>query len=618
MGIRNQIVSYFVDSSEPPRVFLSPVTMNDEVALEIIKKEYKKPLSGKRMLHVCFDKDSKMIYLPNAHAFTKEQKEPLLLAAKLHISKQLGDYKFMPPIEGSPFSSIRIRSVDSFGYVNDAIKQHFKSDVENLTVVEANLERMPSTVKQLPAIYHNNKNFSGGLINKNISFCDEIDIKGKRRKNPISLTTVKAPFILIDMSPTVDPSATEKEWAVLSGYRDNMASQGKCSSEVIEFAPLYAAKRYLYMGWPFEEVCNVLLEFAKDFGSLIKAIDQLLIASNKLHEEGYTDPSAIPYYISFKIDPKTFPYNFKEKVQIPFFEIVSYDKKTQQIVIKTPAYLDSRICFKILEAQSRPFIVRYNPTINKIDVKVQNGIYKELKVKTKIPSTIKKMICKDMGKDDLEYRSDQRSMSVSLSSNQTCHLRKISDYYYAQDQIKKMCKERDMKFEDIDVMVGPIERIFGRGIQGGFMDEKAFENTKLKPPYQIEKGLRVMPPLMAVNSETMPSYASQTETLVHEYSHKLYSITNPEHEHLYNKNPKLRDQDPQKYWDLYLGDADEKLAHKEEIKFELKSGKSVDEIVRDKVGGAITKQSYKKTYMIALKFKEMVDEVAQEMEKEYE
>ena len=40
----------------------------------------------------------------------------------------------------------------------------------------------------------------------------------------------------------------------------------------------------------------------------------------------------------------------------------------------------------------------------------------------------------------------------------------------------------------------------------------------------------------------------------------------------------------------------------------------VDEIVRDKVGGAITKSSYKQTYITALKYKEMVDAVVKEME----
>lgn len=644
MQIQNQIISYFVDPCNPPRVFKSPATMNSDVAATIVKEEYGVAVSGKNLLHVCYDRDSQIIYLPNAYRFTKDQIEPLLLAAKYHIVKEWGNYKMTPPIEGSPFSSLRVRSVKSFGYVSDAIKslhgnlqergnegvvnspiqqlsdevkESSRSEIIDLPVIEANLARMPETVKQLPPIYKNNKNFSGGLITEDVTFIDEIDIKGKRRSNPIRLLTVKAPFILIDISPVVEVTTTEKEWAVLSGYRDFIASKQKDKDtiDIIDaFAPLYAAKRYMYLGWPFEEVCKVLLECVSSFPSLIVGIHRLMMASAALVEEGYRNPASHPYYMAFRVDSKTFPMKIDAEENLFFFTVQHYDEKSGYIVIRSLAYIESDLCLKVLKAKSRPYIVTYNPTIEKIDVKVQEGVHKELDIKTDIPARIKAMIEAEVGKENLEFRCDQRSRSISLSSNQVCHLRKISDYHYAKDHIQKMCDQRKMPFEDIQVVVGPIERIFGRGIQGGFMGKKEFEKSKLKTPYQIEKGLYVDPPIIAVNSESMPSYAAQTETLIHEYSHKLFSISNPDHEHLYNKDSKLRNRDPRKYWDLYLGDEDEKLAHQEEIRFELTSGKSVDEIVRDKVGGAITKESYKQTYITALKYKEMIDEVVAQME----
>ncbi len=595
--------------------------MNDEAASEIIQKEYNEKLSGKRMLHVCYDMDSEMLYVPNASSFTKEQMEPLLQAAKYYIVKNSGDYKFMNPIEGSPFSSLRLRSVESFGHVYKTISENIKGKIENITVVEANLSRMPSTVKQLPSIYHNNKNYSGGLIDSEtyseITFIDEFDIKGKHRKNNINLITVKTPFILIDISPIVESSPTAKEWAVLDGYRQFHMTRNN-TDESYSFAPLYAAKQYLYFGWPFEEVCKVMLEYANNFGSLIKGISDLLEVAEKLEKDGYSNPATIPYYISFKIDLFDFPYDFnKSDMQIPFFKIMEYDYETKYIIIKTPAYIDSNICYKILKAKSRPFVARYNKTIDKIDVKVEDGIFKELDLTTNIPTKIRVMIALEMLSNTLPlvFRSDKRSQAISQSSNELSHLRKISDYYYATEFIKKMCKNRGVEFEDISVLVGPLERIFGSGVQGGFMGEKEFKNSKIKIPHQIEKGLWVTPPLIAVNSDSMPSYAAQTETLIHEYSHKIYSIQHPYHEHLYNKGKK---SDQGKYWDLYLSDEDERLAHKEEIRFELQSGKSVDEIVRDKVGGAITKNSYSKNYVTALKFKQIVDEVVMEMENEQE
>lgn len=615
--IQNQIVNYFVDLFTL-RVFQSPVTMNSEAASRVLSKEYSFKTSLRNLFHVCFDKDSKIIYTPNKEKFMDEQIEPALQAVKYHITKDWGDFKMFPIIQGSPFSSFRIRSVKSFSYVYEAIVSHFGSDSPNIPVIEANLARMPETVLNLPKVYHNNKNFSGGLIKDgSIEFIDEIDIKGDRRKKRLHLFTASAPFILIDTSPHVQTSPTEKEWAVLSGYRDYMMHYFNGEHEedkIIQFAPLYAAKRYLYMGWPFEEVCKVFLSCVDNFGSMMKGAFSLLEVCESLEKEGYQNPSFQAYYISFCIDLKTFPFSFwKSELQIPFFEIIEFNDKTSEIIIKSNFYIDSNLCSKILKATSRPYIVRYNPTVDCIDVKSNSSFHKELLIKSQIPNKIKKLIERDSGKLNLKFRSDKRSKAESLSSNEMCHLRKISEYYYATDYIKAMCESRGQDFEDIDVLIGPIERIFGRGVQGGFMGEKEFEKSKLKTPYQIEKGLYVSPPIIAVNSDSMTSYASQTETLIHEYSHKLFSKTNPEHEHLYNKDPRLKDKNSQKYWELYLSDEDEELAHKEEIRFELESGKSVDEIVRDKVGGAITKNNVQRTYMIALRFKEIVDDVVKEI-----
>ena len=133
-------------------------------------------------------------------------------------------------------------------------------------------------------------------------------------------------------------------------------------------------------------------------------------------------------------------------------------------------------------------------------------------------------------------------------------------------------------------------------------------------PYEIAKGIFVTPPLIAIDSVDMPSPAEQASTLVHEYAHNLYSITHPEHESEYNKDPKLKDTDSDKYWHLYLTDEDERQAHSEQVKFELKSGISVDEMIRNKVGGQVTKD----TYNIALLFKDIIDDAITDMENENE
>ena len=627
MNIKNRIVSYFVspslDLNAPPRVFASPITMGEAIAHKVIQKELgtKDKLSHKKMLHVCYDVESDVVYLPNANELMISEIDPLLQAARFRIIKDY-DCKASQIMRGSPFSSFRARTIASFGYVEKSIKEYFGS-VEKIDIIEANLKRMPSTVSQLPPIFKNNKNYTGGYIgDREVTFYDEMDLKGRIRKERIKIITVSTPFILIDTSPEVSPTLTQKEWAVLSGYRDFLYSKENGKNDSISsFAPLYAAKRYMYLGWPFEEICSSFIGCVSNFGELIKGIGSLLTATESLEKEGYVNPSSIPYYITFKIDPKTFPLRLSsvnKDNQIPFFKILEYDESTGFVLIETPAYIDAQMCLKVLKAKSRPLIVRYNPTVSMIDVKSQSGVLKELDLRTDQINKIRRLVAQFTKVDEklLKFRSDDRARAISLSDSRYSNLRNISDYYHATDHIKKMCKKRGQEFTDIKVVIGPLDRIFGNGIQGGFMGEKEFKKSKLKIPHQIDKGLYVNPPIMAVNSNSMPSYAEQTETLIHEYSHNLFSKTNPEHEHLYNKKSKLRNTDHHKYWFLYLNDPDERLAHKEEIRYELISGKSVDEIVRDKVGGAITIDSYQKNYPIALQFKALVDEVVKELEED--
>lgn len=652
MKTRNQILNYFVsspqDSKSEARVFLAPITMNASVGKILIDKELEKSknkLPKTNLLHVCFDMNSKIIYVPNANDFLPNQIKPLLSAAKKKIEDDFGIIPSDSPVEGSPFSLIRIRKVSNFGYTKDSIKAHFGEDKFNdIPVIEANLARMPETTKQLPCIYQKNKNFVGGYVGssvaKSIKFYDEIDIKGKTRKKESLILEQETPFILIDISPAVNPGATEKEWAVLSGYRDYMYDRetsinGNCNlQDINSFADLYAAKRHLYLGWPFEEVCKIFLERVKNFGELINGVQLLMTSVHSLIKEGYTNPAKSSYYITFKADLKTFPLNlesimtsntqFDSNKQIDSFRIIEYDKSSGFIIIETPAYIETDICIKILKAKSRPFISRYNPTMNSIDVKSQAGLLRELQVSTNQIEKIKSLISYEVNqkfpdrkdKADPEFRTDNRARAVSLANPNICHVRKISEYFYACDFIKKMCKERNLPFIDIDVVIGPLERIFGPGVKGGFMGEKQFVDSKMKIPHQLVKGLWVSPPLMAVDSASMPSYAKQTETLIHEYSHNLFNLVNPKHKHLYHGNPKLRKKDELQYWYLYLTDPDERLSHKEEIKYSLLSGASVDEIIRDKVGGEINVSNHAKSYPIAMKFKELVEEALEELQKE--
>ena len=232
MKLKNRIINYFVvpprRKGEMPRVFSSKVTIDAETAKKLLQDQLKKKDDGElphgTLLHVCYDVDSGMIYLPNTSLFHKDQLTPLLQAAQIRITKDFGSFSNRPPIEGDPFNSLRVRSIDNFSYVKDAVQKHFGGKIfQNLPVIEANLRQMPSTLKSLPYIYQNEE-FTGGYISpsfaSSIQFISEIDNSGRKRPKPLNLLTQKTPFILINISRGAASNATEKDWTVLSGYRD--------------------------------------------------------------------------------------------------------------------------------------------------------------------------------------------------------------------------------------------------------------------------------------------------------------------------------------------------------------------------------------------------------------
>lgn len=647
MKLKNKIFNYFVipplTSGGVPRVLRSPVTMNAKVAKPLIAKQLKQQdgtvLPSGNLLHVCFDYDSEMIYIPNASDFSANQMELLLKAAEVRITKDFGGFSSRPPVAGSPFSSLRVRSLDSFGHAKEIIQKHYKGKIfGNLPVVEVNLGKMPTILKSLPEEFRKNEEFLGSYISpsfaNSITFVDELDNYGKKIKEPHVLLTQKTPFILINVAQSKkrkEPTATEKEWVVLNGYRDYLYDTDASEEEeyapddITKFADLYAIKRYLYLGWSLEEVSSFLLRNVQDFGGLIKAIDLLMQSVNSLVQEGYKSPASVPYYLTFKINPKTFPLKIESvidkntgrinsEIQYKNFLIIDYDMSSGYILIETPAFVSPDICKKVLKAESPPFICKYNPTVNKIDIKGERNSVSDLQKNrvqlAKIKGVVRSGLDKEK-KDEVAFRGGAQASGEGSVNPNIFVVRKISDYHYAADFIKKMCDQNNVPFEDFDVVVGPIEKKFGQGTMGGFIDENLFKKNKWGIPYELEKDIFISPPVMMVNSVEIPSYAEQTETLIHEYRHYIFGLSNPNYEITYGRPKKRTDYE---HWWKYLSDANERAAHKEEIKFELGLGKSYDEIIRNKVGGQITAENYP----IALKFAELVKEALKELEEEGE
>lgn len=646
MPIKNEIVNYFVVPSFSKegkhRIFKAPVTTDYENAKRMLQNQLKdKSLNINNLLHVCFDVNSRRVYVINPDIFTNKELKNLLQFAEYNITKEYGYFANTEEIYGSPFSLIRVRTLDTFPYVFDHVKKVFKDNVDNIIkdviVIEANLLRMPLTVKTLPIEYKDANNSFGGFISpkdiQTIKFIESFDVSGKEKKNPVLLMEQKTPFILINIAAK-NLDYTEKEQTVLYGLQDYIiynSSKYNIDNErmIKQYSLISQIKHKIYLGWPFEEICNVFVNmFAKDFIKLMNISKVLMYACDMLVQEGHKNPASINYYMSFKVKKNKFPYSLdtimkdgkiEQDKQIDLFRIIDYDESTEKIVIESPIYISENICKSILMAESEPIITKYNQNLNIIEVKNGNTLKDKDdidKLKSLTIFDIKKAFPEiDIKKTEIKTSIDAKTFSPEGSkyiAGAIFDIRKLSDYYYAAEKIKNICKKNNVEFKDIDILIGPLEILFGKDIRGGFMGENEFRISKLKIPYKLSSNIYLSPPIIAIDNVTNPSYSKQLDIIIHEYSHNIFSIINPGHEAEYSKQMKLKKEDPKKWWFLYFNDPNERFAHIQQIKVLLESGLSVDEIIRDKVGGAVDTSNY----AIALKFKELVQEAIEELEKE--
>jgi hypothetical protein len=506
--------------------------MNAKTALEVLKDQFP-DFDAKHLLHVCYDADSTRLYVVNKDFFSKDQCESLIGQIKEKILNTFGEISNEPMINGSPFSSLRVRDLDAFPYIRNIVKGDLGGeDVEKIPIIEVNLNRMPSVAKALP-IRHKmmtkenpNGSFIGAYISpsemKGIHFYEEIDIEGRKKRTPEKLLSQAAPFILINIGHDPQPSAPEKEWYILNGYREYFQDSSifeEDAKHAHSDAFLFAIKRFLKLGWTFEEVTDIFLKNVCDFFELVSSANELMRIAYSFEEDGYENPGETPYFVSFRIDNK-FPIDIKSMIQdgrlssdrqIPWFRIIDYNPKTNFVIIETPVYVRQENWMKIFKAASIPFITRYNKHTNTIDVKSDDYSYQNfVKGKKERLSQLAKVRYFNEAEVDkigekIAFRSDINSRSIKIGDGNSYHLRGIADYYEASEQLRRIARERGVDFEDLNVVVGPIEQLFGRGTRGGFMDADAFEKSEMEVPYELTKGIFVEPPLIAVDSVEMPS-----------------------------------------------------------------------------------------------------------------
>jgi len=635
MKLKNQIISYFVATvpgEKYPHVFKSLVFMDENVAAEQLNKQGVK-ISASQILRVCYDMDSGLIYVPNASNFSEKVKNYLLSAAEIKISKDFGGYRNISYVEGSPLSLIRIRKMSNYHNIFQLIqKQQNTTQITDLPVIEVNLERMPKTAQALAEALKIDSiaRYVGTSVGNAINFVEELNIDGVKLAKPKVLHKQATPFILVNIAN--GPNSIDKESGILISYKTYLKEQEeKGEGRDEDSTLLYTIKMIFYLGWPLEEICNTMLRLSQvhNIASLFKGVDAIMTSIDTLKSEGHV-VQALPYYITFKIDPKSFPIklnyimdslgNIDVGRQNANLKVIDYDPKTSYVIIETPIYLSPDVCVAILKAKSEPFITTFNPLTKFIDVRSHEGSYTDIKqdrVQLAKIVALNKFTAKDEAKmtpeeiKKIELRSDESSRG----SAGTYRIRKISDYLYAYDFISKMCEKNNAKFNDLTVVVGPISRFMGEGAGGGFVDAATWAKANLPSPYEVDRNIWISPPVILINSEITPGYPAQTKILIHEYRHYIYSQANPDYVKGYGdmNKEKRGTQEWKRAWWKYFNDFNEVAAHKEDIKYSLLSGESPDELIKEKLGAVGIDN-----YPIVLKFKELIDAVMEEIKKEEE
>ena len=594
----NKIINYFAyfrsDSFGEcePEVVKSKFTMSPvegKVILNLIGKRKGRSVPYSSILQVCYDLDSKMLYIPNYKDFSSDRMEDLVKAVKYRIYKEFDYAPNGHYVYGSPFELLRVRTLDGFPHAKKIIVEHFS---ERLPIIEANLSKMPSTVSKLPEIFRERDNAWGGYIGDHvsdmISFVDEESGLVHQQSTP---------FILINTSHK--RGATEKEWVVLNSYREHMRMM---KLEDVD-SSLYSIKRLLYMGWSIEEISTELFRAADSIIDLFGLIGKL----SMIH-----DPQDKYYFTFIKSDD--FPISLNDiwdrksgcidvKIQFPHLKVIDYDLKNSHVILESSFYFSEEVCKKIFRPNGSVFMAKYNDRFGSIDVKY--GKAKERQMKK-----ISGLISHKMGlKDRAKFNETDRAKGHWASCPLIFNVRKISEYGYATDFIKEMCNKFGIPFNDFEVVVGPIGSLFGRGVQGGFMDANIFRDNEMELPFHLVEDIYIKPPVIFVNSVESPSYPEQTEVLIHEYRHYIYCIMNQDYKIGYDISKGGIDG-----WSDYLSDLNEIEAHKSEIGFSLRLGKTPDEIIREKVGGEVTRDNYK----FAVKFANIVNEVVEDIDSEEE
>ena len=558
------------------------------------------PYTG-QLLHVILDMSSGRLYLPNQEGQTGINSDLMLLtmydAIRLKIEQLVDFLPMASPINGDPLETLRIRQIKDFSSIVNFIKKQsndvkkFETDI-SLPVIEANLDQMPSTKKELfkhPEV-HKDKQFL--FVNGHQVFNFSAQQKIGSDLKEVFVHQQKAPFIVIDISSGNKISDEDKERLVILGYKEYVASNQKEQRSIFDSPDFQSFKYLMYTGWSFKELSLFVLDENKinSFLGLIKDGSFLFNAAKSLKADGYPDPAFNPYYYTFKID-NDFPINFRPQAGVEVFDyddqpemfrIVFFDNKTSLITIKTPLYMNERLVAKVLLSKSPVLISQYDLT------------EKSLKTDKSIDPVFKSSasfnaVLVDVSNIQGKPVDSIKERFLNASRFERKH---ISDYPQATEIIKDLCariaknpgKEAkvpstNVQFDDLEVIVGPWLEM--AGFLGGYYNVARIKQQTSKDFLEPIPDFKVYPPAILIDNRKNPSVGDRTHIIIHEYRHHINSQLWIESAQ-YDVIPQEGDTEEQRDKKMvnYLRTTEERLAHKTQFKYMLAIGMSREQIIR--------------------------------------
>lgn len=580
-----------------------------------------------KIFHFCYDSYNNRLYLPESTSETESQEIEnggAGVKIKMYLAKMRHEHFFNigkgKIIAGNPNSTFKIRNIASFFSAASFIKNNIKSqDVPlnlNLVVVEANLSSMPKTANYLKISTETESCF----VHPNVVVPFIKTIGGKNSEFHQQI----GPFILINTSPNIKISESEKNRIVVENYHEYFSASTVDKEDLQKDSNLFTIKYRLLLGWSAEEICKNTIN-ADDVLTInhLRMVGSYLIqAGLEIEESGHKNPFRNYYYYIIE-RTKQFPYPIPkvfigdeiiDKNQNAFIplvqnenanaimQFVTYDWESNLLTLRSPLYIDKKVCKNIFFTNNIT-IVSYLADEKKIQSDINIKSQKTLERSVKI---LEKDIKEDQGlNQNQSINFEQKSYNKNDVTNMFTK-RKISDFYLAAEKIKILCEReelargKEVPFEDLNVYLGPISA-FVPGMGGGWLEARGKD---LNAPIVSLPGLQLYPRDIVVDTINYQRISDMYGVLIHEYTHDLnwrVGITEGE----YQKAGKT----PESII-AYLEGEDETDTHMKQAMEWLEEGWNKDQIIQKFFNGVPNYQYLS----IANKYNQIVDNAIKKLE----